>query len=795
MRRVAAFAMGVRRRLVARGAYLSRTRFSRLTAGKQKLLVWLSILGVAGATVGGLLQLRVETTVQSFLPQSDPSVAAMEQNARAFGGDPVVVLMRSRQPQQLMTDQQRFGKLMKLEGQLAKLPNVATVYGPATVMNQLAIASQDMLARISGTRDGLRARAEAQARQQGLSGAAVQAKGDAATAAIDKRYGSLIVRGLPGGLPTATNPNFIKHVIYDNSGNPRARWHFVVPNANSVAVLVRPREDIDQGDTKRLVSSIRDAVNHAGLNPERTTVTGVPAVTASLTTEAMNEIPLLGGLAVLVLLLRFLIAPATKSGWLRRLWPLSAALLGAALTLAVFGWAGMSLSVGAIVLFPLLLGIGSSFPLYLATGVNRRRVLVVSVASAIAFGSLAVSPLSFVRELGIALGLGVLLTVGVTLSLERAFGFTHRQQEDEPEPERSDPGTAVSRGGRWVTLGCLLAVAAVGWALLPHLDVRANPEDVARGLPELSQAKYAEQVLGSSGEVSIVLRGADVQTPQALAWMDRAQDVALSRHGDQLRPVLTAPDLLSFLGTSPNAGQISAGLQLLPQYLTNAVFTPDGQQGVLTFGVKFQDLSRQSALLDDVRKAMPPPPPGLHVDTVGLPVAASRSYELISQDRYLANAAGIVAAGAVLLLGLRRRRDAWYAMLAAVMATGWMVFGLWLLGIPLNPLTMALGSLATVTACEFTVLLTRERSARRTRLNRLVGWACLTSMVGYLAVVPSQIGLLREFGLTLAVTVLASYLAALSVVRLRPSVTRRPAVRSRTSEDQSPGQERVEVLS
>jgi predicted RND superfamily exporter protein len=153
---------------------------------------------------------------------------------------------------------------------------------------------------------------------------------------------------------------------------------------------------------------------------------------------------------------------------------------------------------------------------------------------------------------------------------------------------------------------------------------------------------------------------------------------------------------------------------------------------------------------------------------VGLPVAASRGYELISADRYLASLAGIVAAAGVLAIGLRSGRYALRAALAAALTTGWALAGLWALGIPLNPLTAALGSLATVTACEFTVLLAADAGGPPGALRRVARWACLTSALGYLALLPSQVGLLREFGLTLAVTTLLSYLAAHAVVRLLP---------------------------
>lgn len=737
---------------------------------------WVAVVGLAvvASTIGGLLNLRVETTTESFLPKGDPSTTSFEEHAGSFGGDPIATVLESKAPGQLLLDEQQLTKLMKLEGTLAHLPDVATVYGPGTVMNQIAISSQDMLASLSGTRDGLRARAEAEARNNHQSEAAAKAAGTAATQDFDRRYGPLIVQGLPGGLPTTKNPNFVKNVIYDQNGQPRARWQFVVPRPNTVAILVRPRQGLDQASTHRLVSAVRQAVSDAGLNTTKTTTTGVPVLTSALTDEAMSEMPLLAGLAALVVLLRFLIAPP-NSRLVQKLWPLLAALGGSALTLAAFGLAGVPMSFGAAMLLPLLLGIGSSFSLYLAVATNRRRVLVVSGASAVAFGSLVVSPLPFVQQLGVALGLGVLLTAGVTVIVGDKFGL-NRKPPSTLSTQKASP--SLPAGRRWAALACLALVAAIGWGALPKLDVQANPEDAARGLPALEHAQYAEQILGSSGEVSLVLRGNDVRNPQALAWMRAAEDVAVSRYGDQVRPILTAPDLLKFLGDSPTPGEMAAGMRLLPPYLTSAVFKPDGNEAVMTFGLKFRDLGQQTRFLQDLQGALPPPPAGSQSEVVGLPVAAGRAFDLISSYRYLDNMVGIVGAGAVLLIGLRNKKDAWRAVFAAGLATGWSIAGLWLLGEPLNPLTVALGSLASVTACEFTVLLADGHRQGATPVRRMVGWACVTSVVGYLALVPSEINLLRDFGITLAGTVLLSYGAAMAVVHL----TERPQSHATTSD-------------
>jgi uncharacterized protein len=751
----------VRRLEAGTGRVRRTTERPRVTV--RGVAIFLVVVAVAALAAVGVARLRVQTTVDSSLARNDPAVADLVDHARSFGGNPVVVILESDEPRDLLVGEGQLAKLIRLEGELARLPDVAAVYGPGTVLNQIATVSQNLLVRIGGTRDALRASAWADAQESAATRRQAKAAADAVVADFDRRYGALIARGLPAGLPTMKNPKFAETVIYGEAGDPRPRWHFVVPDQHSVAVSVRPRQDIDEDGNRRLVAAVEEAVGKAGLQTSRVTVTGVPAITSALSDEAVGEIPLLGGLAILVLLMRFLVAPA-GGGWLRRVWPLVAAFSGSVLTLAGFGWAGVSLSFAAVMLLPLLLGIGSSFPLYLATAASRREVIVVSLASAAAFGSLAFSPLPFVRELGLALGIGVVLTVAATVVMGRVLVLT---PEASPVPVPAAPAQRLpATGRRWAVLGCLIFVAGCGWAVLPRLDVVADPESMAHGLPELDKARYAEQVLGSSGEVSIVLRGADVESPAALDWLIRAQDVTVARHGDQLRPILTAPDLLGFLGDQPTAEQIAAGVRLLPPYLSSAVLTPDGGKAVLIFGLKLQDLGRQSHLLADVQSALPPPPPGTSVRLVGLPVAASHTYQEVSNDRVLGNLAGVVAAGLVLLLGLRNRWYAGSAVLAAVLATGWTFAGLWLLGQSLTPLTIALGSLATVTACEFTVLLAESRRLRLPGLAKTVVWACATSMVGYLALIPSRIGLLREFGITLAVTMLLSYLAAVAVVRL-----------------------------
>lgn len=751
--------------------------WARCRPSKRDCLLGVAALAAIAGTVVGLVRFEIDTNTEAFLPAGDPTVAALEDKARSFGGDPVVAILESPKPRQFLTDKDQLPRLLGLEGKLAQLPDVANVYGPATVLNQIATSAQSMLARISGMRDAIRTQAEQVARDQGLSAAQIQARGDQAVANFERRYGSLLVKGLPAGLPTLHNPNFAERVIYDRSGQPRPQWHFVVPNANNISVLVRPREGLDQSSTQQLVSSIRSTINGVDLKTTRLTVTGVPVLSAGLADEVGEELPLLAVLVGFAMLVRFLLVPSPAAGRLQRLWPLLAAIIGTALTLSTFGWLGHPMSLGAVALLPLLLGIGSSFPLYLRTLTNKRRVIVVSFASAAGFAALTTSPLPFVRELGLAIAIGVVLTVMVALTFSRT-GIARAETIDvDLATQTRKPATAFVR---WTTLTCAALVAGIGWLALPNVDVEADPRELAHGLPELNDAKYAEQIMGSSGEISIVVRGVDVLSPEVLRWARQAEESIIVHHAQHLRPVLTTPGLLSFLGESPTADQITSGMNVLPTYLTNAVVRPDGQESLLTFGLKLQDIREQTKLLNEVRDSLPAAPEGVQVDIVGFPVAANKGYELLTNHRYLANLGGIVAAGFVLVLGLRRRRDALPAVLASGLAAGWALAGVWIVDGALSPLTIALGSLTAVTACEFTVLLADAYRRRQAWLRRAVAWACVTSAAGYLALVPSKLWLLREFGIVLTATALLSYLAAVVVLWSLPPTcaTRTPRFRS-----------------
>lgn len=722
--------------------------------------------------IGGMQRVEIGSEIDSLLPSDEPAVGAINSLAEDFGGDPIVVLLESEGPEGFLAPES-LPALLELEGALAGLPDVAVAYGPATTLNQSVTRIQQMMATLSGTRDAL---AESGKEQR--------------LAQFEKRYGKLVVEGMPAGLPTLRNDKFVQTVVFDAQGQPKPQWTQYVPRRTAAAIYLRPREGLGLEAAAELEDSIHNIVDQSELTGpgDRATVSGSPMVTAGLASELRHEVPRLGAAALGAVAVVLMLVPWTRRRR-RRLLPLVPMLLATMITIAAFGWLDRPLSIGAATLLPVLLGLGSYYPVYLTQRRHLRLVLSVAGAASLAFLVLAESPLPFVRDLGLAIPGGICLAVAITMFGTWLWGDAAQQSSASVPAVSTNAGSSgktipvaqhtTVRWGSRVLVGALVVLSAVGWGLLSDIEIRSNPQELVEGLPALDEAMHVEEQLGYSAEVDVVISGEDVLTPEGLDWLRQTQQAIVVEYGDRIQPVASAAEVFRFLGADPTQSQIDAGADLVPSYIRGAVVTPDRSRAMISLGAQWDELTGDRTILEGIEGTLPPTPPGLEADVVGTPVAAERGYDLVSDSRYRANILGIAVAGAFLWLALRRRSDAFLAMLAAAIATGLTMLAAWVSGVGLNPLTLALGSLTAAIGCEFTVLLASARRTGDTALARSVLMAAALSVAGYAALMLSSLPILQEFGVALMLSVAVSLGAALSVVRLVPGTV--PA-----AEDQQP---------
>jgi hydrophobe/amphiphile efflux-3 (HAE3) family protein len=369
-------------------------------------------------------------------------------------------------------------------------------------------------------------------------------------------------------------------------------------------------------------------------------------------------------------------------------------------------------------------------------------------------------------------------------------------------------------------LAVAAGIALAGFALDTQTRVVSDVEKlVPQNLRELRDVKALQKTTGVSGEIDVTVAANDLTEPAVLNWMVNYQRGLLTRYGyssqqgcgrAQLCPALSLPDLFRNNAALKDRARVRALLDAVPPYFSQAVITQDRRLATLAFGIRLGPLDRQQQVIQAMRRQVKPPP-GVEVRLVGLPVLAAEANAAVSSSwrRLVGVVIGLALVAFALLVLLRDRRRALVPLIPIGLAGGWSALVLFLLRVPLNPMSVTLGALVIAITTEFSVLL-----AERYRQERIAGHdvdtalartyastgraviaSGVTAIAGFAVLAVSDVRMLRDFGLVTVVDLIVALagvlvvlpavlvlvergelqalpsraLAALSRIRLRPS--------------------------
>ncbi|HSI81606.1 MAG TPA: MMPL family transporter [Solirubrobacterales bacterium] len=348
------------------------------------------------------------------------------------------------------------------------------------------------------------------------------------------------------------------------------------------------------------------------------------------------------------------------------------------------------------------------------------------------------------------------------------------------------------------TLLIAAALAVCGWVAGTRTEVISDLRElVPRELPALRDVDELQEETGVSGEVDIAVSAPDITEPAVVAWMGDVRERVLDRVGFEaaesscveqdtpLCPSISLPDLFGGDDAEPGRRRIRRILELLPPYFSQAVVSrategEDDDRAVIAFAIKVMPFDEQKELIDAIRDevgAAGGPPDGVRAEVVGLPVLAADANAALQGNHYLLALAGLAAVAAVLLAVYRSPRRALVPLVPIAFATGWTALVLWLVGVPLNPMSATLGALVIAITTEFSVILSARYEEERARGGSLgealrtayartgtaVAASGITGIAGFAALIASDIRMLRDFGLVTVID-LAVVLAGVLIV-------------------------------
>lgn len=787
-------------------------RVAAWAAEHARPLLALTVAVALGAVVGAT-QIPTDAGVGTLTDSGSSTYKATQQVREDFGEEPVVVLVKGELPQLILTE--NIFKLLRLEGclsgkvpkgakaipgpcaELAAMHAVEFLTGPATFLNESVVQIETQLRRLAEHVPAARFREY--------------------LLAVATKYGITSV-------PSIDNEEFVATVVFDLArprGTPKARLSYIFPNAKSAQIIIRLKPDLGESERHRAIGLIEAAVEETkprkacreGSKPApcftleggRYVVSGAPVVIDGVSRALKDALLILFAVALGVMaLVLFLVF---RSRW--PLLPLAVALMAVAITFGLLALVGASLTMASIAALPILIGLAVDYGIQFQARFDEKgsardaavaggpTIGAACLATAVGFLALQLSPIPMVRGfgwlliLGIAIAFALALTIGLgTLGLRRSgpvSGKARRLQVDRL--------LSLARAYPEMVLSVAVALAVVGWVAGTQVETVSDIRSLApQNIKAVEGLNELQDTTGVSGELDVRIEAPDLADPAAVEWMAGFKERVLRENGFEgedpsclQAEICPGPALSDFLirgGEKPTKEGIEQTLTALSSYDLRQVAPLDPKTGevghvaLMTFGIRAQSLEDQQALIERVRDAIGKPPPGVEVRLAGLPVIAAQSASDLSNSRYWLTLAGLVLVAAALLVVWRSWRRALVPLVPTVLATGWASLLLWISGIPLNPMSAALGALTIAIATEFGVLLVGrfhqereggagvEEALRRAyaRTGAAVLASGVTAIAGFAVLVASEIQMLRDFGLVTVIDLAAALVGVLIVL-------------------------------
>jgi hydrophobe/amphiphile efflux-3 (HAE3) family protein len=804
-------------------------RVAAWAAGHARAVLAIAVVLAVAAGVGAT-QIPTDAGIGTLADSDTATYRATQQVREAFGEEPVVVLARG-DLQELILSSNVF-RLLRLEGclsgnvpkggkpipgpcaELARLDPVEFVAGPATFLNEAVVQIDRQLRRLSRQVPPERFRAF--------------------LLSVATRYGITT-------LPSIDNPEFVATVVFDLArprGTPKARLSYLFPNSRSTQIVVRLKPDLSEAERGRALELIDAAVHDTTprkvcaekkgmpapcfeLDGGSYVVSGAPVVVDGLADALKDALLVLFGVAVAVMAATLLLVFHSRF----RLFPLAIALAAAALTFGLLGLLGGSLTMASIAALPILIGLAVDYAIQLqsrfdeaeesgAEGPEAARSAAAAggptigaacLATAAGFLALQLSPIPMVRTFGLLLVAGV--AIAFVLALTAGFAALALRQGElgtkallgRTRPPERLLSLALNRPKQ--VLGVGLALALVGWGVGTQIETTSDIRELApQSLPAVRNLNELQDTTGVSGQLDVSVTAPDLTDPATIEWMAAFKQRVLRSNGFSGEnpscleaDVCPGPALSDFLtrgGGELTRPGIEETLAALSPYALRQVAPVDpesgrlGNEALLSFGIRAQSLEDQQALIDRVRAEVGEPgspggpPAGVEVRLAGLPVIAAESAADLSASRYWLTLAGLLAVALVLLAVYRSLQRALVPLVPTVLATGWASLILWLTGIPLNPMSAALGALTIAIATEFGVILCGRFDQERRggcgteealrlaygRTGAAVFASGATAIAGFAVLLASDIQMLRDFGFVTVVDLAVALLGTMVVL-------------------------------
>ncbi len=621
------------------------------------------------------------------------------------------------------------------------------------------------------------------------------------------------INAIPPAERTLENRAWVEFLLYDNPGPDgkseiRKSLRPIFPDDTHAQMVVRLKGNASieiGGQGSELTQQVAREMQ---ITDGTVVATGAPALLNDINNYLRGGMLTLGAIAVVIMAIILLLFFNVR--W--RLLPLGVVLLGVTWAFGLAGYLGIPLSLVTIAGLPVMLGVGIDYAIQMHARVEEEVIidrnphpiqetarnlcpalLVVTFDAVFAFSALYFAKVPMIRQFGLLLAVGIAVICFASIIVPLAtLGIREYKSPTKGRDFREGflGRFVVKLGSLPVWLAPFLAAASlavfVGGILVEDsLNIQSDPiQWVNQDSQTIKDIDYVTAQTGSNSELGVFVQTDDVFSQQNVDFMSDFAARQLTDHPAELLTASGVVTTVQYLLDIPDAGHVAprsedikAAYDIAPDDIKQSFMAPDQGAANMVFRYGEGSLEDRAVVIDQI-EASTNPPEGITATPSGLAVVGVGLLENIQSNRILLTYLAIAFVGIFLTIRLRSLVRSLLSLVPVLIAVGAVSLIAFTFNRKLSPMTAVGGPLVVAICTEFTSLILLRFIEERhrglgpraaadvaaSRTGRAFIVSAMTAAAGVGVIATSNLPLLRDFGIIVAMNVVVALASALIVL-------------------------------
>lgn len=600
------------------------------------------------------------------------------------------------------------------------------------------------------------------------------------------------------------NQMMLNQLLYIEDGKVNPLLKDVMLSPNQSLMVIKLVGNLSDETKEKVVEVAENKFENANFDLMSYTISGKPVLDIALRAEMQKNMAMMVALAVIVMFVVLMLV--FKVRW--RMLSLGVIFISVITTLGLMGYVGVHITMVSMAVFPILIGLGidysiqfhnrfeedeSAFTTIKQTG---KAILIAVLATILGFISLFVSPVPMIKDFGLMLTIGVVISFIGGLLILMPILRLRRKKKIEHKNVKISTDTKMEKGFEWLTKKVLrfgvliliitLILSTLGFVSDQHVGVETDVETfMPQDMEALEDIHYIRETVGSTDQIIIYLRDDNIITETNIKWIQTKTSELKEKYNDIVIDIQSIDSLIAKVAQTKGLNNQTIPLEQYNQLLNNVpkqqskmFITDNNEEAILLLKIKHLSTAEMQEFIADLNGDLNNSE--MDIKITGKAILDVEMVNGLTSGRILMTALGLLLIVILLLVIYRNLLKALIPIIPVVFIIGISSGLMFLLNIDYTPITATLGALVLGMGTEMTIML-MERYLEEREFNnkqesmiiavKKIGKAILasglTTVGGFSVLIFSKFVILQDFGL---MTVINITLVLLSTFIILPPI-------------------------